>query len=255
MKGKYLDKRVKKFIDYSILIIVGLAMLIGLFIITYNNFTVYNTILLILIVLSILLISLVLAISISAIFAYKRRRIGKFMAAFVKAGMNIMIPVLLALAGFFNKDKDAIRSLYIEINNILVQSRQKCFKPEEILVILPHCLQNTECKYKITHDTSNCKRCGKCTIGRILDLTEKRAVKTVVVTGGTAARNSVVEERPKVLLSVACERDLASGIHDVGKIPAIGILNERPFGPCKNTTLSICSLEKELDELLCKDTK
>ena len=96
-------------------------------------------------------------------------------------------------------------------------------------------MQNSECEYKITFDTNNCKRCGKCTIGEILDIADEYRVKVKVVTGGTAARNLVGKEKPEIILSVACERDLSEGISEVSKIPVIGVLNTRPNGPCIDT--------------------
>ena len=39
------------------------------------------------------------------------------------------------------------------------------------------------------------------------------------------------------------ERDLTSGIQDVFPLPVLGVLNERPFGPCFNTRVDINKLE------------
>ena len=49
------------------------------------------------------------------------------------------------------------------------------------------------------------------------------------------ARRIVLENRPEAIVAVACELDLTAGIQDTYPIPVIGILNERPNGPCINT--------------------
>jgi hypothetical protein len=49
-----------------------------------------------------------------------------------------------------------------------------------------------------------------------------------------------------MILAVACERDLASGIQDTYPLPVYGILNERPFGPCLDTRVSLARLEDAL---------
>ena len=53
----------------------------------------------------------------------------------------------------------------------------------------------------------------------------------------------VKQARPKAIVAVACERDLTSGIQDVFPLPVLGVLNERPFGPCFNTKVDINKLE------------
>jgi hypothetical protein len=89
-------------------------------------------------------------------------------------------------------------------------------------------------------------------VGDILKLVEETGVKAVIVTGGTAARNSIAREKPEMVLSVACERDLAIGISDVSSIPVLGVLNSRPNGPCVNTTVDVEQLREKLDGILLK---
>jgi hypothetical protein len=64
-------------------------------------------------------------------------------------------------------------------------------------------------------------------------------VKIAVATGGTLARRIIVENRPEAIVAVACELDLTTGILDSYPLPVIGILNERPHGPCINTKVDI----------------
>jgi hypothetical protein len=50
---------------------------------------------------------------------------------------------------------------------------------------------------------------------------------------------------------VACERDLLTGIRDVAtRVPVIGIPNERPHGPCKNTWIDVALLENDIRYLI-----
>ena len=72
----------------------------------------------------------------------------------------------------------------------------------------------------------------------------------IVVTGGTLARMKVKEARPKAIVAIACERDLASGMADVFPIPVIGVLNERPNGPCCNTTVDPKRVRAAVEQLL-----
>ena len=54
--------------------------------------------------------------------------------------------------------------------------------------------------------------CGKCSIGKIRELAEKRNMHFSVATGGTLARQIVREYRPQAIVAIACERDLISGM-------------------------------------------
>jgi uncharacterized protein len=96
----------------------------------------------------------------------------------------------------------------------------------------------------------NCKRCGKCPIKDLLELTSKYGVDLAVATGGTLARRIVMERRPDLIIAVACERDLTSGIQDTMPLPVYGIFNERPHGPCLNTRVAIDRVEAVLQEIV-----
>ncbi len=52
------------------------------------------------------------------------------------------------------------------------------------------------------------------------------------------------------MLAIACERDLMSGIQDVYPLPAIGVLNIRPNGPCYNTHVDMELVRKQLEEII-----
>ena len=90
------------------------------------------------------------------------------------------------------------------------------------------------------------KGCGKCKIRDLLALSRRYNVPVSVATGGTLARRIVVEKKPEVIIAVACERDLTSGIQDSYPIPVFGILNKRPFGPCFDTDVDLPLVENAL---------
>ncbi len=249
-----MDKRVANFLTFSFLLVMLFAVAIATFAYIYRYFTldVYNRFLVLLIIMAAVTIILVAYAMFAVIHAYRKKSVGNFMLLPVRIALRVVIPFTIAVTGLLKKDKDVIRSLFIDINNILVQSAKRRYRPGEVLVLLPHCLQNSNCGFKITGDIHNCKQCGRCTIGEILRLVAARGVRAEVVTGGTAARNLIGRERPGVILSVACERDLSIGIADVSSIPVLGVVNERPNGPCKDTTVNVALLGEKLDSLLCR---
>ena len=73
-----------------------------------------------------------------------------------------------------------------------------------------------------------------------------------VATGGTVARKIVVDKKSELIIGVACERDLTSGIQDSYPIPVFGILNHRPFGPCYDTDVDLELVEKGMITFLVR---
>ncbi|MFZ5649424.1 MAG: DUF116 domain-containing protein [Bacillota bacterium] len=170
-----------------------------------------------------------------------------FLQGPMRVAVNIFFPVIIGLGKLFNIDVDRIKSSYIEVNNQMVKTARLRLAPEQILVLVPHCLQNSRCPYKITVDINNCRRCGGCCIGDLLAVRDRCGVKMGVATGGTLARKFVKDYRPRAVVAVACERDLTSGIQDSNPMPVLGITNERPFGPCFNTRIEPSRVEKAIE--------
>ena len=51
-------------------------------------------------------------------------------------------------------------------------------------------------------------------------------------------------------MAIACERDLTSGIQDVYPLPAVGVMNIRPNGPCYNTRVDMALVRQEIEDML-----
>jgi len=178
---------------------------------------------------------------------------GKYLPFFRKlrgVSVKLFLPVMIIIGRLFGISKNKIRSSFIRVNNELVLSEAKTYKPDEMLMLMPHCLQNSRCKIRLTYNVRNCKRCGKCSIAGLLELSDKYGIHLAVATGGTIARRIVVERRPKLILAVACQRDLASGIQDTYPLPVFGILNLRPHGPCLDTLVPLDILEAAIRRFL-----
>ncbi len=160
--------------------------------------------------------------------------------------VKILYPAALKLGKFLGISNEKIKSSFIEVNNHLVLTSNLKVSPEKILILVPHCIQKDYCIQKVTADPWKCKRCGRCNIGNLVELAEKFNVNIAVVPGGTLARHSVIKYRPNAIVAIACERDLTSGIQDTTPIPVLGILNERPEGPCHNCIVDVRKVEEAI---------
>ncbi len=163
--------------------------------------------------------------------------------------MMYIAPVSKSIAKRTWLDSEKVIRTYIDLNNKLLINKSKNMQLSNILLLLPHCVQLNTCGIKLTYDIKNCKMCGKCVISGLIELSDKFNVSISVANGGTMARKQVAEVKPNIVLAVACERDLLSGIRDTLPLNVLGVLNSRPNGHCVNTTVSIDIIKELITQL------
>ena len=154
-----------------------------------------------------------------------------FLDKYIFNFINFLFPIIILWGKIFGIGRREIERSFIALNNYILTHKNIKVEAKDLLVISPHCLQLATCPHKITHDINNCKHFR-------------------VATGGTLARKIAKELRPKMLLAIACERDLTSGIQDVYPLPAAGVLNIRPNGPCYNTTVDLELVEQTIKQFI-----
>ena len=168
--------------------------------------------------------------------------------------INALFPFAVYLGHIFGIKRRRLEGSFIAVSNLLFRRRKIRVPADKLLVVTPHCLQLASCPHKITRDPHNCKRCGRCDIGALVTLADEMGFHFFVATGGTLARQIVYKTRPKAVLAIACERDLMSGIQDVYPLPAVGVLNIRPNGPCYNTHVDMALIRAQLAEIILPGT-
>ncbi|GHV50480.1 hypothetical protein FACS1894168_1640 [Deltaproteobacteria bacterium] len=180
---------------------------------------------------------------------WSRARIGVVVERVKRSLIRFFMPPL-AFVGRFLGLHSPFRQTFIKLNNAFFLQNNSQFSPEHILILLPHCLQRSACPHRLIHDLANCRRCGLCPVGNLLNLRDAYGVQLAIASGGGLARRLVKEKKPRLVLAVACERDLASGIADTFPLPVYGILNERPNGPCFDTLVSLTLVEDALKHFI-----
>jgi hypothetical protein len=167
---------------------------------------------------------------------------------------KVLFPFMILMGRLLGVSKVRVQQSFIELNNHLVRSNHHRIRPQKLLILLPHCIQDFDCEIKITGNIKNCKGCGKCEIKDLIGIADQFQLKIAVATGGTLARRIIVENRPEAIVAVACELDLTTGIQESYPIPVIGILNERPNGPCINTKVDIQKVRNAILDFLGPQT-
>ncbi len=226
-------------------ILVGILLLGGIFI----NFLISSFSSMFEVVINIIVVSLVSIILFSTFITSRilhNKKVSSSLMSINLKIVGILFPIIISIASTVGIPKNYIRNIYVKLNNKYIYSNKYNLRCEDILVLIPHCVQKNSCKLKVTTNIDNCKTCGLCNIGDLVGLKETFNVNIFVATGGTLARKIILDNRPKAIIAVACERDLTSGVQDVKKIPVLGVFNKRPNGPCVDTSIDILEIENAI---------
>lgn len=157
------------------------------------------------------------------------------------ATLKILYPLLMFAGSLAKNKKEKYQRFIIDLNNRLV-ARERV-RPRKILLLLPHCLQISECDVRLTYNIYNCKKCGRCGIRDLIRIADENHLNLFIATGGSLARRVIGQIRPDAAVAVACENDLSSGIADTYPLPILGITNDRPCGPCIDTSVDLSKVK------------
>ncbi len=125
--------------------------------------------------------------------------------------------------------KDRLGYSLLEIHNELTRMRIRKTSNGRLLVLSPRCLDRESAD-------------------QIRALSSEYDCDFYMAPTGAQARQKVVQAKPAAIIGIACERDLISGIRDVGYyFPVLGITNKRPIGPCKGAFIDMAELREAID--------
>lgn len=145
-----------------------------------------------------------------------------------------------------------MRKIYVKLNNSYIYSNKYNFNSKDIMILIPHCVQKNSCKLKVTNKIEKLCKMWVMQCKWFSKTKRKTGINIFIATGGTLARKVIIENKPKAVIAVACERDLTSGIQDMKHIPVLGIFNKRPNGPCVDTFIDIHEVEDAINFLTNK---
>lgn len=204
---------------------------------------------------NVLVLSIIIIIIFSTIVTYNVIKDKKVSSSLMKINLkiaNLLFNPVIFIASYIGIPKNEIRKIFVKLNNSYIYSNEYNFNSEDILILIPHCIQKNSCKLKVTNKIENCAKCGLCNVSDLVKLKEKTRINIFIATGGTLARKVIIDNKPKAVIAVACERDLTSGIQDMKHIPVLGVFNKRPNGPCVDTLIDIHEVENAINFLTNK---
>jgi len=157
-----------------------------------------------------------------------------------------LLPFSERLGGIFGVSADSVKASFLEFNNALVRAETATRTRSRVLLLLPHCLQNSACSRMLSGDIRNCGECGSCSVCELRQLLSKYDFETCIVGGGGLALKMVDELHPDGVIGVACERELVAALKEIRNVPVIAISNRRPEGPCRNTNVVVDRVDDAL---------
>lgn len=163
-----------------------------------------------------------------------------------RALVMALFPFCRLLGGLLGRPGDAVAASCIAFNNRIARGAKRGGGKDGLLVLLPRCIQHSDCTQPIMDGVDNCRRCGRCAIARLLDLMESHAFTLAVVAGGERAKEIVAGLSPSGIIAVACESELVKGMQAIPRIPVIAVPNKRPKGPCRDTVIDLEEFERIL---------
>lgn len=142
------------------------------------------------------------------------------------------------------------REALIRTNNWITRHRRRNVDPGGLLLLVPHCLQQTDCEANIIHDVDHCRRCGQCNVTGLLGLRDKYGILCNLASGGRQALELVRQPRVRAVVAVACEKELMDGIRASFPKPVLAVANRRPHGPCRDACVELDDVEAAIREML-----
>ena len=160
------------------------------------------------------------------------------------ADLSTRNAVRMALS-LISEDEELTDQIYVELKNKAYKEDFARVPVEKRAVFIPQCLRNVkECSAKFGEYGWKCAKCGKCSIGEIIEYGEKLGYKQFyIVPGGSLVKKILKEKVPKgeikAAIGIACWPELAEAAEKLSilKIPlqAVPLLK----AGCINTIVDI----------------
>ena len=160
------------------------------------------------------------------------------------ADLSTRNAVRMALS-LISEDEELTDQIYVELKNKAYKEDFAKVPVEKRAVFIPQCLRNVkECSAKFGEYGWKCAKCGKCSIGEIIEYGEKLGYKQFyIVPGGSLVKKILKEKVPKgeikAAIGIACWPELAEAAEKLSilKIPlqAVPLLK----AGCINTIVDI----------------
>jgi hypothetical protein len=134
-------------------------------------------------------------------------------------------------------DSKIVDQIGIEVRNKLNERIFQKIKPEEKILVLPHCLRSQDCEAKLGESGLVCQNCNRCVIGVLKKKAEEIGYGVYIIPGSTFLKNIVKKNDFKAFIGVACYQDLNLSMMQLSKFHCQGVPLLRDG--CVNTKVDV----------------
>ncbi|KAF5088980.1 DUF116 domain-containing protein [Methanobacterium aggregans] len=139
-------------------------------------------------------------------------------------------------------DAKIVDQIGIEVRNKLNERIFHKIKPEEKILVLPHCLRHQDCEAKLGESGLVCQDCNRCVIGVLKNKAEEMGYGVYIIPGSTFLKNIVAKNNFKAFVGVACYQDLNLSMMKLSKFHCQGVPLLRDG--CINTKVDVKAVLK-----------
>jgi uncharacterized protein len=149
-------------------------------------------------------------------------------------------------------DGKIVDQIGVEVRNKVNEKVYKHTKPQDTIVVLPHCLRSTECEANLETSGLVCNNCNRCVIGVIKTKAEDKGFKVFIIPGSTFLKKILEKNDFKAVLGVACYQDLNLSMMKLSKFSCQGVPLLKDG--CINTKVDVKAVFEKLGEIQNQDT-
>jgi len=135
-------------------------------------------------------------------------------------------------------------------NNRQVRMHFQSHRAKRALVLLPHCIQASNCKAAILEDLGHCYSCGRCPAGDVLASVLEARWNCRINNRSHKIYRDAREFKPDLIVAVSCSDRLLKGLVKLSEVPSYVIPLALPHGMCVDTTFSVPHLRAAMETLV-----
>ena len=150
-------------------------------------------------------------------------------------------------------DAKIVDQIGVEVRNKVNEKFFKKIKPQDKILVLPHCLRHADCEAKLESSGLVCKDCNRCVIGVLKSKAENKGFKVFIIPGSTFLKKILEKNNFKAVLGVACYQDLNLAMMKLSKFSCQGVPLLKDG--CINTKVDSRAVLEKMDEIQEKEKR
>ena len=150
-------------------------------------------------------------------------------------------------------DAKIVDQIGVEVRNKVNEKFFKKIKPQDKILVLPHCLRHSDCEAKLESSGLVCKDCNRCVIGVLKSKAENKGFKVFIIPGSTFLKKILEKNNFKAVLGVACYQDLNLAMMKLSKFSCQGVPLLKDG--CINTKVDPRAVLEKMDEIQEKEKR